>query len=230
MEKLENFIEKYLKTKKKTDYEGWLALYGRDSEEAYRKDKKEADSNYARALAQHGRRASKLNTAGLSDSGYSDYLNHTAYATRADELYAAKERKKETDLANQKGYVSFLKELSDKEEAEGKEQEAYEKKVFDTVISKGITDDQSAVLYMLSAGLEPARAQELASRAVAVQKGNQSLKNRLITAATAANMDHYSAYRYAVYNGVTEEVARQIADAVDIAVRKKRENYYRYHY
>jgi hypothetical protein len=93
MEKLENFIEKYLKSKKKTDYEGWLALYGENSEKAYRKDKTEADTAYAKSLAEHGRRASRLHSTGLTGSGYSDYLNHSAYAARADELYHARERK-----------------------------------------------------------------------------------------------------------------------------------------
>ena len=229
MEKLENFIEKYLKSKKKTDYEGWLALYGENSEKAYQADKKEADTAYAKSLAEHGRRASRLNTAGLTGSGYSDYLNHTAYAARADELYRAKERKQQTDLENQKGYAAFLKDLSDKEQAAAEEEKAYEQKMLDTLISKGINDEEAGVTYLINAGFTAARARELANKAVTIQRGSSSLHNRLISAATAAEMDHYNAYRYAIKHGVSESVASMIADAVDIAVKEKKQIYYRYY-
>ena len=227
MEKLENFIEKYLKTKKKTDYEGWLALYGTDSEQAYGRDKRDAESSYAKARAEYGRRASQLNRAGLSASGYSDYLNHTAYAARADELYRAKEKKEQSDLENQKGYAAFLKDLSESEKKAAKEETEYERKLFDTMISKGIIDETAGLTYLLNAGLPLARAQELASKAATVQRGSASLHQRLISAATAANMNHYNAYRYAIAHGVSEEVASMIAEAVNIAVQEKTN--YRYY-
>lgn len=229
MEKLENFIEKYLKSKKKTDYEGWLALYGENSEKAYRKDKTEADTAYAKSLAEHGRRASRLHSTGLTGSGYSDYLNHSAYAARADELYHARERKQKTDLENQKGYTDFLKDLSEKEQASGDEQSEYEQKLFDTLIAKGITDEEAGVTYLVNAGLAHARARELANKAVTVHRGSLSFHSRLISAATAAGMDHYSAYRYAVTQGVSDRVAHMIADAVDIAVKEKKQINYRYY-
>lgn len=230
MEKLENFIEKYLKTKKKTDYEGWLALYGTDGEQTYRKDKKEAETTYAKSLAEHGRRASRLNEAGLSSGGYSDYLNHTAYAARTEELSRAKDRRDQTSLANQKGYAEFLAALAEEEDREAKEQTEYEQKLFNTLISKGITDEQAGLTYLTNAGLSLSRAQELASRAVTVQRGSTSLQNRLISEATDAYMDHYTAYKYAITHGVSEDVAQMIADAVDIAVQKKKSYLYRYYY
>ena len=51
MAKLTNFIENYLKSKKISDYEGWLALYGKDADAAFRAEKAEADTAYATARA-----------------------------------------------------------------------------------------------------------------------------------------------------------------------------------
>lgn len=227
METLENFIAKYLKNKQKTDYNGWLALYGEDSQAAYQGAKKEADTGYAKALAEHGARAASLYRAGLAGSGYSDYLNHSAYAQKSDALALAKKQKQSTDARNQKGYLAFLKELSDKEEKEAADQKTREDKLFESLLAKNITDEQAAVSYLITVGMDPVKAQELATKSIAIQTGKQSFHTRLITLATSAGMSYSNAYKYALTQGVTEDVARMIASAVDIAVKEKK---YDFHY
>ena len=229
MAKLENFIEKYLKNKKISDYEGWLALYGRDGEREYREAKAEADTTYAGARAEYGRRGALLAKNGLAGSGYSDYINHTAYAERAESLEAALSRRAAVREENERGYVSYLEGEKAKEEKAIADAEATEQKIFADLLSKNISDKHSAVTYLTSRGIDQVRANELAQKSLSILHGSLSYQNQLIQEASALNMNYESAYNYAIIKGLPDEAARAVAAIASFAVKQRYQSDYYYY-
>lgn len=225
MAKLTSFIENYLKNKKISDYEGWLALYGKDGEKAFRAEKAEADTAYMTARAEHGNRASSLYGKGLSGSGYSDYLNHAAYATRQSTLSEALRKRTETEKENERGYLSYITDAAE-QEAERKEAEKKEEKsIFSGLLTKGLLDEESAVAYLKLQGVDEARARELAAESISIQKGSQRYITQLINEAAAANMDYYTAYAYALTKGLDEEKAKEAATIAAFRVARRKNVY-----
>ncbi len=225
MAKLKNFIENYLKNQKISDYEGWLALHGKDENAAFREAKAEADTAYAAARAEHGARASSLYARGLSGSGYGDYLNHAAYATRQNALTRAHRERQAAEEENERGYLSYLegvmKEEEEKKEAKAKE----EQKIFSDLLSQKLVDESSAVTYLKVRGIDEDRARELAKESLNIQKGSRSYVNQLINEAEASNMDYYTAYAYALAKGLDKESARSAATVAAFRVADRKARY-----
>lgn len=229
MAKLENFIENYLKNKKISDYEGWLALYGRDGEREYREAKAEADTAYATARAEHGARGAALAQNGLSGSGYSDYLNHVAYGARTESIARAHARRSTTREENERGYLAYLEGEAAKEEKAKADAAQAEEKVFSDLLFKRISDKSSAVTYLTTRGVARERAIELAEQSLSILRGSQSYHNQLIEEATALSMDYASAYNFAIIKGLPDEAARSVAAIASFATKQRYENaYYRY--
>lgn len=229
MAKLEDFIENYLKNKKISDYEGWLALYGRDGEREYRDALAAADNGYAAARAEYGKRGAALAEAGLTGGGYSDYLNHTAYATRAAGRQRAESQRAATREENERGYLSYLKSEADAEEKAAAEKKSKEEKIFGELLGKNLLDRDSAIVYLVSRGVERKRAEELADESIAVLRGSESYQNKLISEATSLKMDYETAYNYALVKGLSEEAARSVASIVSFKVKQEyQNNFYRY--
>ena len=222
MAKLTSFIENYLKNQKISDYEGWLALYGKDGESDFREAKAAADTAYATARAEHGARASALYERGLSGSGYSDYLNHAAHATRQNAITEALYKKQATDKENERGYLSYLEESKEKAEAEIASREKEEEKIFTDLLSKNILDEKSAVTYLVTRGIDEARARELAERSLNIQKGSRSYLNQVINEAEASNMDYYTALAYARAKGLDDETANSVATIAAFRVARRK--------
>ena len=228
MAKLANFIENYLKNQKISDYEGWLALYGKDADKAFRAEKAEADTAYATALSEHGSRASELYKNGLSGSGYSDYLNHAAYATKQKALTSAREKRRATEEENERGYLTYLEKASAEKEKAQKEKEKEEETIFSNLLSQNLLDENAAVTYLTLRGIEEPRARELASESVKILKGSKSYLNQLVNEANGSDMDYYTAYAYALAKGLDETAAKEVATiaAFRVAKRKSLYNYY----
>lgn len=225
MAKLTNFIENYLKNKKISDYEGWLALYGKDGEGTFRDEKAEADTAYVKARAEHGKRASALYERGLSGSGYSDYLNHAAYATRQSTLTKALHAKEETDAQNKRGYLSYLNSAAKDALAEEDEKKKKENALFSSLLSKNLVDEDAAITYLTAQGMDEARAKELAAESIKIQRGSKSYINQLINEATESNMTYYTAYAYALKKGLDEKDADEAATIAAFRVAKRKNLY-----
>lgn len=228
MPKLENFIENYLKNKKISDYEGWLALYGKDATSAFQSAKAEADTAYTKAKAEHGARASALYQKGLAVSGYSDYLNHTAYAKRSDAIGRALQSKKATEAENQKGYLSYLESEAEAEaqktEAKAKEKDA----AFNALLSQKILDEPSAITFLTARGIDEENARAMAKESIAILRGSKSYRDQVIAEATGLRMNFNNAYEYARLKGLPENAAREVANIAAFATRQKAS--YKYYY
>lgn len=225
MAKLTSFIENYLKNQKISDYEGWLALYGKDGEGEYREAKAQADTAYANARAEYGARASALYAKGLSGSGYSDYLNHAAHATRESALSEALRKKKDTETENQRGYLSYLTDLAAEEEAARAAKEKEEGKIFTDLLSQNLLDEKSAVTYLMTRGIDEEQAKTLAAESLKIQKGSRSYLNQIINEAEASNMDYYTALAYARAKGLDDESAQSVATVAAFRVANRKNIY-----
>ena len=230
MAKLENFIENYLKNKKISDYEGWLALYGTDATEAYQSAKADADTAYRQAKAEHGARASSLYGRGLAVSGYSDYLNHTAYAERQRSLDLADKERKKTEQANRKGYLSYVQAQADEEAAEAETQKKQTDKIFSDLLSQKIVNEEAAVTYLKARGIDEERAKTMAKESIGILKSSKAFRDQLISEATELHMDYNNAYNYALLKGLAEEDAREVANIAAFATRQRRSHSYYYYY
>ena len=225
MAKLTSFIENYLKNQKISDYEGWLALYGKDAEGAFRVEKAEADTAYATARAEHGNRASALYERGLAGSGYSDYLNHAAYATRQSTLSNALRKKQETETENERGYLSYLEKAFETEKKKEEAKQKEEASLFSSLLSKNLIDEDAAITYLTTRGMEEDRARELAAESIKIQKGSKSYINQLINEAVDANMTYYTAYAYALKKGLDEQDAEEAANIAAFRVARRKPVY-----
>lgn len=225
MAKLKNFIENYLKNQKISDYEGWLALYGKDGDAAFREAKAEADTAYAAARAEHGARASSLYEKGLSGSGYSDFINHTAYATKQNAIRDALREKQKTNAENERGYLSYLEGIAEKEATEQKAKKEEEEKIFTSLLSQKILDEKAAVTYLTARGVAEQRARELAAQSLKIQRGSQSYLNQIVSEAEAADMDYYTAYSYALAKGLDDATANSVATIAAFRVANRKNIY-----
>ena len=228
MAKLKSFIESYLKNQKISDYEGWLALYGKDAEGEYQKSRAEADNLYERSRAEHGARASALYSKGLSGSGYSDFLNHAAYAKRQDATERAGVVREKTELENRKGYLSYLEDEAAATEAIEKENADEEKKIFSDLLSKKLLSESAAISYLTTRGVEPERAKTLAKQSLEVLYGSQSYIDQVIAEASSARMDYTAAYKYAIAKGLSEEAAHSAANIAAFYATEQSMNKYYY--
>lgn len=233
MAKLKNFIENYLKNQKISDYESWLALYGKDGESAFREAKTEADTAYAASRAEYGAKASSLYDKGLSGSGYSDFINHAAYAEKQSSIRNALREKEKTEAENERGYLSYLTGIAEEEEKEKAALKKEEDDIFTSLLSQRILDPEAAITYLTTRGIDEERAKKLAEESVQIQKGRQSYLNQLISEAKAANMNYYTAFTYALAKGLDEETAESVATVAAFQVAKRKglytNGYYSYY-
>ena len=228
MAKLKSFIENYLKNKKISDYEGWLSLYGKDAESEYRKARAEADNAYAEQRAEHGTRAAALYEKGLSGSGYSDYLNHTAYAQRQTALALAESKKDGVEQENRKGYLAYLNSQAEEAEEAAKKAESEETKIFSDLVSQKLLNEDAAITYLTSRGIDPQKAEELAAQSIKVLRGSKSYLDQVISEASSTRMDYNTAYKLALAKGLDENAAQSAAIIASFIASQAAMNKYYY--
>ena len=218
MANLESFVKTYLKNKKISDYEGWLAVYGKDAEGAYAEAKRAADNLYATARAEYGERGASLAERGLSGSGYSDFLNTTAYAERARARENALVQKQNTDLENQRGYLAYLESTSDTDNSSQSSEEKRLTEAFDDLLKREISDKSAAVTYLTARGFDQETASSIADKAIKVYRGSDSYRKYVTNQAIANGYYYDDAYRYALLQGLSSAMADEVAKIASYAV------------
>ena len=91
-------------------YEDWLRKGGIDTQRDFNDAAKAAAQEYDRSIAGYGANAEAMAQAGLSGSGYSDYLTGNAYAARQRSIDTARQTKTLADNASRQGYLNYLED------------------------------------------------------------------------------------------------------------------------
>ena len=215
----ESFVSDYLKKKKLLSYSEYIKENTRGAAEALRKSVSRADSAYAEAKAGYGTRASSLLSSGLTASGYGDYLDGVAYAARAKATSAAEESYAQRVGQVDSGYAAYL--ASAEKEAE----EAYENEqrtltdAFEKLLDQKILDKTSAKAFLIGLGIDAKEAETLAERSIEVQEGTDDRKNFILNYVLSQCMSYDRAYNYAIANGLSREIAIDIAKTASAALK-----------
>lgn len=216
MATLQSYVQSYLKNRKISDYETWLATYGRDAEREYGEAKRDADNLYATSRAEYGQRASTLAARGLTGSGYSDYLNTVAIAERTRARDKALVAKKKTELENQKGYVAYLNGNpafgGDGAGLEG------QNAALNDLIKREITDKSVAITYLTTQGFDRETAGEIADKAILIYRGSDGYRQYVASKAIANGYHYPDAYKYALLQGLTPAMADEVAKIASLAL------------
>ena len=94
-------------------YEEWMRAAGIDTQRDFNAAAKAAAKEYDRSLGTYGATAEAMGRAGLSGSGYSDYLTGNAYAARQGSIDTARQTKTLADDASRQGYMNYLQDYED---------------------------------------------------------------------------------------------------------------------
>ncbi|MCQ2385328.1 MAG: hypothetical protein MJ078_01435 [Clostridia bacterium] len=229
MAKLEDFIRNYLSNKKIANYREWVEAYGEETEEAYAEDLRNADAAYRRGKAEYGSQAASLMDRGLSQSGYREYLDGVAYAGKQTAKIRAESEKRRKETANRKGYAAYLtqktaeaeQEASATEKQSEAAKEAYSKTVtnaFLRLVSQKIEDTRLAEAFLTNLGVDEETARSLAEMSKEIGFNTTSKVSAAIRYAIENYYRYDTAYKYAKAQGMTDEVAKKVAQAAQSAV------------
>lgn len=225
---LSDFIKSYLENleikHKKESYSDWVKSSGINSERIYKDALRDAETDYKRAGAEYGSLAERLSQNGLSASGYSDYINSSAYAEMQKRKSDALKGYSENEAKNLSGYQSYVSGIDKEISKETKDylslltslnkdgSDLYMETV-STVEKYGIIDYDTAYGMALKAGLSEEDARSAAELSTALTR--RALKTKIIEAAIKDNMDGDEARAYAKSLGLNDEDADEIYEYVD---------------
>ena len=172
---------------------------------------KAADTDYAKAKATYGTRASFLLGKGLSESGYSDYLQNAAYAARANKLSEAEKSYADAENKSQSAYAAFLQEARKEAENAYNKEQSNTASAFSKLLAQSVADKEIAKSYLVSMGVDSDTAETLAAQSIDIYKNSFSRRNAVLNTVIGERMEYERAYRYALANGLSERLAREIA-------------------
>lgn len=202
---LDDFIKRYIKNKELSDtpegYSEWLSSYG-NTQQSLGGRLAEIEDTCRAARSTYGKNAEQLASAGLSRSGYGDYLNTAAYEERET---ARKQAYRDAAAArdeNRRGYGKYLAALSS-------EKSALSEKAYTAIQKDGTLDTEEAYRRALALGLDEESAAEVAKNAVAdlKKKASDSIRLKLASGKLSAE----GAVAYALALGFTREEAALFA-------------------
>lgn len=109
----EDYLTRYAKapnTIEARSYEDWLVAGGMDgaAQRAYDESVRRSETEYERAKAQYGAKAEALGRAGLTGSGYGDYLTGAGFAAMQGAKVAAADTKALTEAQQRSDYANYL--------------------------------------------------------------------------------------------------------------------------
>ena len=207
----QDFTEEYLKKKKISSYDEYVADTQSQAEATLRESISRADTALAQSKASYGARAASLLSRGLNGSGYGDYLEGAAYAARVKSVSEAQKAYERKQNESKASYAAYLEKLdAEAEEAYEKEQETLSS-AFSKLLSANIVDEGSAAAFLMGLGVDEESAKALAKKNAEVQKGVGTRRNSVLSYALSHNMYYSRAYAYALANGLSADVAKEIA-------------------
>ena len=207
-------IEDHLKEMHLPSYEEYVAKSKADAQSAWEESVARADTDYAKAKATYGTRASYLMGKGLSASGYSDYLENAAYAAYNNRLGDADKQRAASEESARSDYAAFLKSAEEEAKAAYDAQEKNTASAFAKLLSQNIADEDVAKDYLVTLGIDEETATLLAEKSIAIQRASLSRRNAILNYAIENYLPYERTYRYAIANGLSSESAHEIASIV----------------
>ena len=205
-----------LKSNEAKSYLEYVSENGKDGLNGYYDKARDAKTALTLNDADYGASASSLLSAGLSNSGYRDYLKSRADRSYIESLELAEEAKKTDEYKNKSGYEKYLSDY-----------DFVQKKISDSLIEsigKGNDFDfNRAYSKAVEAGLTDTMAKITANRAISLAKNNTYLN--AVAFAKANNLSAKKAKAYAKFLGLSEIYAERVYQEISTFTREEKEFY-----
>lgn len=205
-----------LKSNEAKSYFEYVSESGKDSLYGYYDKAREAKTALRLNDADYGASAASLLSAGLSNSGYRDYLKSRADRSYRESLGIAEEAKKTDEYKNRSGYEKYLSDY-----------DSVQKKISDSLIEsigKGNDFDfNRAYSKAVEAGLSDTMARITANRAILLAKNNTYLG--AVAFAKANNLSAKKAKAYAKFLGLSEIYAERVYQEISTFTKEEKEFY-----
>ena len=203
---IKNYIENQAPKKEKLSYEAWVSKNGINAADSYKSSIRDADVAYAKGGVGYGRSGEAIHSSGLSNSGYSAYLN-----TLKDESYKKAREGALTEYINStKKNVYGYRDYSDAFDADMEKQFT---SVYNQLTSGKIANYDRAYDYAISSGLTHENAKVIAENATA--KVREDLKAKAIDTALNYTLSKEEARQYALGLGLDYEDANEVALTIE---------------
>lgn len=200
-------------------YGEFLKNYGSDTQKNYSEAVKTANDAYYRALSTYGKNAESLAGAGLTGAGVSDYGSAAAWGARQGAVATAGAAKQVADAENARSFAQYLENYKAQKTAEAANANAMRSSAIKEAMAMGYTDAGAATEYLKATGYfsdeEAAQyATTIANYYVGEQQkaeaaANEEKKQAAINTAVQSGLEGEAFVAYLVYNGYTDEEARE---------------------
>lgn len=201
-----DFVKDYINNKRitssKESYESWLQENGIDSRGIYENAVRDAKTDYEKAKAEYGSLGEALAKTGLGTSGYSDYINSSAYASYQRQKKNAASDYAHNESVNKSAYASYVDKLA-------RDRDTLYKNAENGIIDKNILNYNDAYDYVLSLGIDGEDASKIAKRSTDYLK-NQ-LKTEIGKLVISNKLSESEARAYALFRGLSETEADEIS-------------------
>lgn len=160
-----------------------------------------------RSASSYGQNNRMLNSKGLTNSGYADYIDASADRSFTDGSNALENAYSKTEAENLGSYATYLEKYQQK-------QTSLKNNVLSHLIDNDITDLSTAIAYGINSGLSFDDAKSMGQSAFETIK--KKVTNEILKQATSLGLDEAGAKTLAVKMGMTsgdaEDIAKEVAE------------------
>ena len=188
-------------------YEEWMRAAGIDTQRDFNAAAKAAAKEYDRSLGTYGATAEAMGRAGLSGSGYSDYLTGNAYAARQGSIDTARQTKTLADDASRQGYMNYLQDYEDG-------QRGNIAAAIGELSAMGLTGDK-AKQYLSMMGIDAGYADYVVGIVDEMAAEGDPDKQALLTELLSNNLSGDAAMSYAKFLGFDDATAAEVIGMAD---------------
>lgn len=188
-------------------YDEWMKSAGIDTQRDYNAAVKAAAKEYDRSLGTYGATAEAMGRAGLSGSGYSDYLTGNAYAARQGSMDTARQTKTLADDASRQGYMNYLQDYE-------QGQRGNIAAAIGELSSMGLTGDR-AKQYLSMMGIDAGYADYVVGIVDEMAAEGDPDKQALLTELLTNNLSGDAAMSYAKFLGFDDATAAEVIGMAD---------------
>ena len=220
---LEDFIEKYTASKKKSQktYSQFLNERGNMSEANYAQAVNEAQKEYDRARAGYGKQGELLGRKGLGGSGYASFLDSNAYSELQNSKREAEKARNIAETKNRSAYASYLENAdSARDKLVGN--------AIDDIYRYGSDDYETSYKLAIASGLDKETAKYAAEIGSALTEDTNAevsigTRRTLLGELISGRFTGENAIAYLIACGINEKDATLMAETAE-KIRGSRNN------